>query len=116
VVITVPGYAAPRSNADAEFGFVTWAILVFACSESTCQGCWKIRAFSAADQGDFCPFHDCSTNWQSRTKPQPDITTLLGLAGGGDRRAQEELFRLVEAQLRRRAQACLRRERSGHDL
>jgi RNA polymerase sigma factor (TIGR02999 family) len=49
-------------------------------------------------------------------KPQPDITTLLCLAAGGDKRAQEELFRLVEAELRRRAQAYLRRKRPGHDL
>ncbi len=48
--------------------------------------------------------------------PQPDVTTLLCLAGDGDRRAQEELFRLVEAELRRRAKAFLRHERPGHDL
>jgi RNA polymerase sigma factor (TIGR02999 family) len=43
-------------------------------------------------------------------KPQPDVTTLLILAGGGDQHAQEELFRLVETELRRRAKALLRRE------
>jgi RNA polymerase sigma factor (TIGR02999 family) len=48
--------------------------------------------------------------------PQPDVTTLLCLAAGGDRRALDELFRLVEAKLRRLAKAYLRRERPGHDL
>jgi RNA polymerase sigma factor (TIGR02999 family) len=48
--------------------------------------------------------------------PQPDVTTLLCLAGGGDRHAQEELFRLVEGELRKRAKAYMRRERPGHDL
>jgi RNA polymerase sigma-70 factor (ECF subfamily) len=47
---------------------------------------------------------------------QPDVTTLLCLAGGGDKHAQDELFRLVEAELRRRAKAYLRRERPGQDL
>jgi RNA polymerase sigma factor (TIGR02999 family) len=49
-------------------------------------------------------------------QPQPDVTTLLVLAGGGDKRAQEELFRLVEAELRRRAKAYLRRERPDQNL
>src|SRR5262249_5369675 len=48
--------------------------------------------------------------------PRPDVTTLLCLAGGGDRHAQEELFRLVEGELRRRAKAYMRNERPGHDL
>jgi RNA polymerase sigma factor (TIGR02999 family) len=48
--------------------------------------------------------------------PQPDVTTLLGLAAGGDRHAQDELFRLVEGELRRLAKAYMRRERPGHDL
>jgi RNA polymerase sigma-70 factor, ECF subfamily len=48
--------------------------------------------------------------------PQPDVTTLLCLAKDGDKCAQDELFRLVEAELRRRAKACLRRERPSHDL
>lgn len=50
------------------------------------------------------------------TKPQPDVTTLLIRAGGGDKRAQEELFRRVEAELRRRAKAFLRRERPDYNL
>jgi RNA polymerase sigma factor (TIGR02999 family) len=48
--------------------------------------------------------------------PQPDVTTLLCLAGSGDRHAEDELFRLVEPELRRRAKAYLRRERPGHEL
>jgi RNA polymerase sigma factor (TIGR02999 family) len=48
--------------------------------------------------------------------PQPDVTTLLCRAGGGDRHAQDELFRLVEGELRRLAKAYMRRERPGHDL
>lgn len=48
--------------------------------------------------------------------PQPDLTTLLIRASGGDKRAQEELFRLVEAELRRRAKAYLRRERPDQCL
>jgi RNA polymerase sigma factor (TIGR02999 family) len=48
--------------------------------------------------------------------PPPDVTTLLRLAGGGDREAQEELYRLVEGELRQRARARLRQERPGHDL
>jgi hypothetical protein len=43
--------------------------------------------------------------------PQYDVTTLLCLAGGGDKRAQEELFLLAEAGLRRCAKAALRHER-----
>lgn len=50
------------------------------------------------------------------SKPQPDVTTLLILAGGGDKRAQEELFRLVEGELRRRAKAFLRHERPDQYL
>jgi RNA polymerase sigma factor (TIGR02999 family) len=50
------------------------------------------------------------------SRPQPDVTTLLRLARDGERNAQEELYRLVEGELRRRAKACLRHERPGHDL
>jgi RNA polymerase sigma factor (TIGR02999 family) len=48
--------------------------------------------------------------------PQPDITTLLGLAGQGDRQAQEALYPLVEAELRKRAAAHMRHEHVRHDL
>jgi RNA polymerase sigma factor (TIGR02999 family) len=48
--------------------------------------------------------------------PQKDVTTLLHLASGGDAQAQDELFRLVEGELRKRAAALLRRERPGHLL
>jgi RNA polymerase sigma factor (TIGR02999 family) len=48
--------------------------------------------------------------------PQPDVTTLLRLAGSGDREAREKLFRLVQGELRRQARARLRAERPGHDL
>lgn len=41
---------------------------------------------------------------------QPDVTTLLGLASGGDRQAREELFRLVERELRNRAKGYMRHE------
>jgi RNA polymerase sigma factor (TIGR02999 family) len=47
---------------------------------------------------------------------QPDITTLLRLAAGGERRAQEDLFRLVQGELRRQAKARLRREQQAHNL
>jgi RNA polymerase sigma factor (TIGR02999 family) len=49
-------------------------------------------------------------------KPQADVTTLLLLASGGDKHAQEELFRLVEAELCRRAKAYLRHERPDQYL
>jgi RNA polymerase sigma factor (TIGR02999 family) len=49
--------------------------------------------------------------------PSPaDITTLLGLASRGDKQAQEEVFRMVERQLRKQAEARLRQERSAHSL
>jgi RNA polymerase sigma factor (TIGR02999 family) len=48
--------------------------------------------------------------------PQPDVTTLLGLVSQGDRQAQEELYRLVEAELRKRAAAKMRREHGPHNL
>jgi RNA polymerase sigma factor (TIGR02999 family) len=48
--------------------------------------------------------------------PEPDVTTLLGLASQGDARAQAALYRLVEGELRRRARARLRHERPPHEL
>jgi RNA polymerase sigma-70 factor (ECF subfamily) len=48
--------------------------------------------------------------------PRPDITTLLGLASRGDKQAQEEVFRMVERQLRKQAEARLRHEPSAHSL
>jgi len=48
--------------------------------------------------------------------PDPDVTTLLGLANQGDDSAKEALYRLVEGELRRRAHARLRRERPPHLL
>jgi RNA polymerase sigma factor (TIGR02999 family) len=50
------------------------------------------------------------------SRPPTDVTTLLGLASQGDRQAQEELFRLVEGDLRKRAKALLRRERPTPSL
>jgi RNA polymerase sigma factor (TIGR02999 family) len=47
---------------------------------------------------------------------EPDVTTLLGLANQGDARAQAALYRLVEGELRRHAQARLRHERPPHEL
>jgi RNA polymerase sigma factor (TIGR02999 family) len=43
-------------------------------------------------------------------QPNLDVTALLNLAHGGDPRAQEELFRLVEGELRRLAHARLHHE------
>ena len=48
--------------------------------------------------------------------PDPDVTTLLGLANRGDEAAKEALYRLVEAELRKRAHARLRQERPPHGL
>jgi RNA polymerase sigma factor (TIGR02999 family) len=48
--------------------------------------------------------------------PPTDVTMLLDLASRGDRQAQEELFRLVEGELRQRAKALLRRERPTPSL
>jgi RNA polymerase sigma factor (TIGR02999 family) len=45
-----------------------------------------------------------------------DVTTLLQLVGDGDRPARDALFRVVEAQLRKRAKARMRQERPGHIL
>jgi RNA polymerase sigma factor (TIGR02999 family) len=47
---------------------------------------------------------------------RPDVTTLLGLAGRGDARAQNDLFRLVESELRQRARARLRQERPSPNM
>jgi RNA polymerase sigma-70 factor, ECF subfamily len=47
--------------------------------------------------------------------PQPDVTTLLGLATHGNRQAQDELFRQVEQELRSLARAGLRREWHQYD-
>jgi RNA polymerase sigma factor (TIGR02999 family) len=49
--------------------------------------------------------------------PAPrDVTTLLGLLGQNDHQVENELFRLVEAELRRTAEAFLARGRPLHDL
>lgn len=48
--------------------------------------------------------------------PQPDVTTLLGLAGQGDAQALEDVFRLLEPHLRHLARARLRQEPPPHDL
>jgi RNA polymerase sigma factor (TIGR02999 family) len=48
--------------------------------------------------------------------PQPDITTLLRLAAEGQQEAREELFHLVQGELRRQAKARLRREQLAHNL
>jgi RNA polymerase sigma factor (TIGR02999 family) len=52
----------------------------------------------------------------ARMSIRPGITTLLGLAARGDRQAQDQLFRLIETELRRRAKVCLRQEHSPHAL
>jgi RNA polymerase sigma factor (TIGR02999 family) len=49
-------------------------------------------------------------------QPKNDVTTLLQLASGGDRQAQDDLFRLVEGELRKRAKARMSHERPGHLL
>jgi RNA polymerase sigma factor (TIGR02999 family) len=45
-----------------------------------------------------------------------DLTVLLQAWGKGDRGARDRLMPLVYPELRRRARACLRRERPGHTL
>ena len=45
-----------------------------------------------------------------------DVTRLLGAAGAGDRAALERLYLQVYDELRRLAEARLRRERPGHTL
>lgn len=47
---------------------------------------------------------------------QKDVTALLHLVGNGDRPAADALFRLVEADLRKRAKARMSHERPGHLL
>ena len=48
--------------------------------------------------------------------PAPDITALLHAWSEGDLGAREQLMPLVYDDLRRRAAACLRRERPSHTL
>lgn len=45
-----------------------------------------------------------------------DVTMLLAKAGGGDREGRDQLFRVVEEELRRIAQGYMRRERPDHTL
>lgn len=46
----------------------------------------------------------------------PDVTVLLQSVRSGDEAAQQDLFRLVHAELRTLARAQLRAERDGHTL
>src|ERR1051326_6991496 len=46
----------------------------------------------------------------------PDVTRLLHAWSAGDATALEQLAPLVEAELRRLARACMRRERKDHTL
>src|SRR4051812_20501726 len=65
---------------------------------------------------DLGPVH---TGRPSRYEPPPltpDITALLKAWGEGDEQARDELLPFVYAELRRRAQAYMRRERPGHAL
>jgi RNA polymerase sigma factor (TIGR02999 family) len=49
--------------------------------------------------------------------PEPlSVTQLLRQAKAGDRKALDQLFPIVYAELRHLADACLRRERPGHTL
>ena len=48
--------------------------------------------------------------------PAPDVTALLHAWNEGDLDAREQLMPLVYDELRRRAAACMRRERQGHLL
>ena len=48
--------------------------------------------------------------------PGLNVTALLHQASRGDRQAQEQLFRMVEPELRQRARARLSREPRRHDL
>ena len=50
------------------------------------------------------------------SEPQADVTGLLVNWGNGDQQALEQLMPLVYGELRRLAQAYLRRERSDHTL
>lgn len=49
-------------------------------------------------------------------RPDPEITDLLSRWSEGDRQAAQELLPLVYEELRRRARASLRSERSDHTL
>jgi RNA polymerase sigma factor (TIGR02999 family) len=48
--------------------------------------------------------------------PQRDVTTLLNLLGQRDRQVAEELYRLVEGELRKTAEAYIARERPLYSL
>jgi RNA polymerase sigma factor (TIGR02999 family) len=48
--------------------------------------------------------------------PSPDVTTLLHAWSAGDVEARDRLIPVVYDELRRRAAAFIRRERSGHTL
>jgi RNA polymerase sigma-70 factor (ECF subfamily) len=50
------------------------------------------------------------------TKPQQDLTAILGRARAGDQRAKGELIALVYDELREVAARLMRRERTGHTL
>jgi RNA polymerase sigma factor (TIGR02999 family) len=58
------------------------------------------------------------TNWliEAVRMPTGDVTRLIEAAGTGDRAAFEALYRAVYAELRRMAQANMRRESAGHTL
>jgi RNA polymerase sigma-70 factor, ECF subfamily len=53
---------------------------------------------------------------KSEAMAEGDVTRLLGAAGAGDRAALEQLYLQVYDELRRLAEARLRRERAGHTL
>lgn len=50
------------------------------------------------------------------TATDKDVTHLLHLASGGDPHAEQKLFRLVEGELRKRAEAYMSRQPPGHLL
>ena len=50
------------------------------------------------------------------TKPQQDLTAILGRARAGDQLAKGELIALVYDELRQVAARLMRRERTGHTL
>ncbi len=53
---------------------------------------------------------------KKRGMTEGDVTRLLGAAGAGDRAALDRLYVQVYDELRRLAEARLRRERAGHTL
>lgn len=57
-----------------------------------------------------------TTNRMSQPQVPRDVTALLKAWGQGDVEARDELLPLVYTELRRRAQAYMRRERQGHAL